>query len=407
MSTITSESVAHQNLRSILETVLGAGAVSRSEIARRTGLSTPTVTRHVGELADAGVLRLTVGSNSSKSGPGRPARDVALEPGFGRVLGVDLGEHTIRLAVANFAREVLASRQCPSAARRGREASLNRLTEAIRNLLAEASSGSDPAQGLHTVVIGIPGIVKVEEGKVVDAPNFPGWRDLPLAAELRDRLSLDADVRIENDVNLAAVGEAARGAGEVHEDFVFVSIRRGIGAGIFLDGRLRRGRAGMAGEIGFMATSPDFDYRTAEGLGHLETVAGEQALVDRARRRDPRRWSQPPAEDDAISLRDLCLAARSGDETALAVLEPAFRHYGVAVANIVGLLDPELVVVGGDVTVIGDLAVERIRETLQHLVPHAPAVRPSLLGEDAALQGALHQAHLDAIGLVPSFVRPL
>lgn len=403
MSTLMGESVAHHNLRSILRVVQAHGAVSRRGVADETGLSTPTVTRHVNELVEAGVLR-SAPATPAANGPGRPPRELELEPGFGFTLGVDVGEHTFRAAVADFAGATVAASRRPSAARRGREASLDRLAEAISEVLEAAGLASSAVRRrLHAAVVGVPGIVDVDDGRVLDAPNLPGWHDLALRDELRERLGLEVEPRIENDVNLAAVGEAYRGAGRGHRDFVFVSVRRGIGAGIFLDGRLQRGHAGMAGELGFMATSHEFDHRAYGGLGHLETSAGEQALLERVQNCNTSR----SGVDEEPSMRDICLAARDGDSAALEVLEDAFRRYGVAVANVVSILDPELVVLGGDVVLVGDAVVRRIREVLHRLVPHAPVLRSSVLGEDAALQGALQQAHMDACDLVPGVIHPL
>lgn len=404
MPVAVGDTVAQQNLHHILDAVRGEGHLSRREVARRTGLSTPTITRHVNELLEAGVLRVSANGAAEPPKPGRPAQGLSLAPDYGTLVGVDVGEHVVRIAAADFAGRVLSTCKVPAHATAGRDASIGALTQAIRDTLDGAcDAATDPARPL-VAVVGVAGIVANEDGTVIDAPNFTGWRDLRLAEHVSAALGPSGPdpgdgplrhVRVENDVNLAAVGEAARGVGIGHDDFVFVSVRRGIGAGVFVGGRLLRGHAGMAGELGFMALRPDFDRHLAGGLGHLETVAGEQALLERA----------GPAPSGP-SLRDLCTAAAAGDETDLALLDEALETYGVAVANITSLLDPSLVVIGGDLMPIGAHAVDRIRGVVHRLVPHAPALHCSVLGEDAALQGALHQAHLDACAAVPRTLRP-
>ena len=384
--------VAHHNVRSIVHAVQSAGALSRREVAVRTGLSTPTVTRHVNELVAAGVLLSGVPTAAEYASPGRPPEELELAPRYGRVIGVDVGEHVIRVAVADFAGTVTARCDRATWATRGREASLDQLAGAM----AEALDGTSD---VLAAVVGVPGMVDVRTGVVVDAPNLEGWRELDLQSVLRDRLRLAGAVRIENDVNLAAVGEAAKGAAQGSQDFVFVSIRRGIGAGVFVDGRLLRGHAGMAGEMGFMSSTASFDYRAAEGLGHLETAAGEQRLLERASAIAPERWTASVAD---ATLRDLCRAVREGDPAATAIMDEALQRYGVAVANIVGLLDPELVVIGGDIAEIGEIAVGRIGEVVDRLVPHAPVLRHSVLGEEATLRGALHHAHMHACDTLPN-----
>ena len=383
--------VAHHNLRSILHAVQSARALSRRGVSSRTGLSTATVTRHVNELVAAGVLRSGAPAAAEQAGPGRPPEELVLEPRYGRVIGVDVGEHRIRVAVADFAGTVTARIDRSTCAREGREASLKQLSDAMTEAL-------DGTPEVLAAVVGVPGMVDVRTGVVIDAPNLHGWRELDLQRVIRDRLGLSGAVRIENDVNLAAVGEAARGAARGSQDFVFVSIRRGIGAGVFVEGRLLRGHAGMAGEMGFMASESSFDYRAANGLGHLETAAGEQRLLERATAIAPELWS---ARVDEATMRDLCLAVREGHQAATAIMDEALQRYGVAVANIVGLLDPELVVIGGDIAVIGEIAVGRIGEVVDRLVPHAPVLRHSALGEEATLHGALHQAHMHACDTLP------
>lgn len=425
MSTLKGQSsVAHHNLRSIVHAVQDAASLSRRDVSRRTGLSTPTVTRHVNELVAAGVLSSASPENAENHGPGRPAEELELAPDYGRILGVDVGEHTVRAAVADFAGRVVADCERPTLGRKGLDASMAQVTGAIAEVLSRQSLGSRTSDATATseppsatpevstpsrpgradnvrllaAVIGVPGMVDARRGVVLDAPNLHGWRNLDLRAAILEHAGLEGTVLIENDVNLAAVGEAAMGAVQGSRSFVFVSIRRGIGAGIFVDGRLLRGHRSVAGELGFMASDPTFDYRSVGGLGHLETTAGEQHLLERAATEDPDRW--PPERDD-VTLRDLCLAVRDGDPIATAIMEEAFQRYGVAVANIASLLDPEQVVVGGDITVIGATAVARIEEVVRRLVPHAPVVRCSELGENAALKGALHQAHMHACDTLP------
>lgn len=390
---------ARSNVQNIIETIRENRSLSRRAIARNTGLSAPTVTRIVNELITVGAVRAN-GVGGGKPGPGRPAGLISLDPSHGFIVGVDIGEHTIRVALGDITGNILATRRVPSVAREGGHLTFQNLVGGIEEALAAAESpeGSVSRRPVRGITVGVPGMVDRQAEIVLDAPNIRGWQHYPLKQLLQERYP-QAAVRVENDVNIAAVGESAHGVGRHHRDFVFVSFRQGIGAGICIDGELYRGGTGMAGEIGFMAFDPGFSYAQAAGLGHLETVVGEQALLDRARESGFELAEGGSVAD--LSLRDLCLAAKEGNEAAGATLDGALGTYGVAVANIASLLSPELVVIGGDLTVIGDLAVERIEATVNRLTPHRPRIMASLLGEDAGLQGAFHQAQVDSCATLP------
>jgi predicted NBD/HSP70 family sugar kinase len=387
---------ARQNVQRVIETIRRSRSLSRRAIARTTGLSAPTVTRIVNDLIAGGAVRASDAGTGGKSGPGRPAELISLEPGHGFIVGADVGEHTIRVALGDVTGNVLATKRVPSVAREGGHLTFQNLIGAIEEALATAESqgairSSRPVRG---ITVGVPGMVDREAEVVLDAPNIRGWRGYPLKRLLQERFP-KAAVRVENDVNMAAVGESAYGVGREYRDFVFVSFRQGIGAGVCINGELYRGGTGMAGEIGFMAFDSGFSYSQASGLGHLETLVGEQALLKRigAAGLEGRNTDYSGQADP--SLRDLCLSAKAGNAVACQALEQALEIYGVTVANITSLLSPELVVIGGDITVIGDLVVARISEIVNRLTPHRPRIVASLLGEDAGLQGAVHQAQVD------------
>ncbi|MEX2534419.1 MAG: ROK family transcriptional regulator [Trueperaceae bacterium] len=392
------EKYARQNVQSVIETIRKSRSVNRRAIARETGLSAPTVTRIISDLLAAGVVRASDGEATGKSGPGRPAGLVSLEPNLGFIVGVDVGEHTIRVALGDLTGRIVATRRVPSVAREGGHLTFQNLIGAIEDALAEANgSRHEDASPILGITVGVPGTVDRESEIVLDAPNIRRWRNYPLNQLLQERYPR-ASVRVENDVNMAAVGEAAFGVGRDYRDFVFVSFRQGIGAGIWLNGELYRGGTGMAGELGFMAFDPAFDYSQSAGLGYLETLFGEQALLERAGATAVAADEQDGKSDP--SLRDLCLAAKAGNVQAGEVLDHALLTYGTAISNIVSLLSPELIVLGGDLTVVGDLAVNRISETVDRLTPHRPRIMASLLGEDAGLQGAIHQAQVDTCALL-------
>lgn len=378
-----------RSLQRVLEAVRSHGTVSRREIAAETGLSSPSVTRIVNELLDASILVVEDDRVAHASGPGRPAELLGLNPDHAVIAGVDIGEHTIRVAVGDLRGRVIGRATASTEARTGGDRTLENLVDAIRRAYDESIGSALPIQA---ITVGVPGTVDVATATVQDAPNIRGWHDYPLGMRLLEAFP-DATVRIENDVNAAAMAEHAFGVARDARDFVFVSFRRGIGGGVFVNGELYRGATGLSGEIGFTAYDPDFSVERAEGLGHLETIAGEQKLLTVASENGFADASGQLLED--LSLRDLCLAARAGDDAARTAIDRALRTYGVAVANIVCILDPELIVIGGDLTLLGEDAAHAIEGTVRNVTPHLPSIRMSELAEDAVLVGALHRAHVD------------
>ena len=378
-----------RSLQKVLEVIRSHGTVSRRRIAAETGLSSPSVTRIVNELLDADVLVIEDDRVTHASGPGRPAELLGFNPDHARIAGVDIGEHTIRVALGDLRGRVIGRSTAPTQARIGGDRTLSNLVDTIRRAVEDASSSGKP---IRAITVGVPGTVDVETATVRDAPNISGWHDFALGTRLLEAFP-DASIRIENDVNTAAIAEHAFGVARDVQDFVFVSFRRGIGGGVFLNGELYRGATGLSGEIGFTAYDPDFSFEQADGLGHLETIAGEQQLLTIASENGYEHAERRSVEE--LSLRDLCLAVRAGDDAARGAIDRALRSYGVAVANIVCLLDPELIVIGGDLTLLGDDAAHAIERTVRKVTPHLPRIRMSELEEDAVLVGALHRAHVD------------
>jgi len=199
-------------------------------------------------------------------------------------------------------------------------------------------------------------------------------------------------VQVENDVNLAALGEMWRGAGRGRRHLLFVAPGTGIGAGIIIDGRLHRGAHHFAGEIGYCCPSPEYLDEDYGLLGCLETLASGPGLLRRARERLGGRL------DAGATARDVFEMARAGDAEAAALCEETATLIGIAVGNVVAALDPEVVVFGGGLSREGESLLGRVREVVYRMVPVRPEIVVSTLGDDAQLHGAVRAA-LEAAGL--------
>jgi predicted NBD/HSP70 family sugar kinase len=347
------------------------GPLTRQELSAATALSAPTICTLTAELVRRGLLR-EAGMGPSRGGR-RPSY-VEFNARHGHVLGIDVGAATIRLALADLRGEVLARRNLPTPSGSGPGALLARVAATARSLLREARVA---AGGLLAVSAAAPGMVDPDRGMVVAlVPNLRGWKKVPVAALLEG--SLGAPVVVENDVNLAVLGERWRGAARGHDTCAFVWAGVGIGAGIVMGGELHRGHHSLAGEIGLMCLGPQFVERDFGARGCLETLADMRSLAAR--------WNPGRSHSGESWIADLFEAARGGDRRARQAIDETATMLGIAVTNLSLVLDPSLIVFGGP---LGGAMVEEIRRIVAQIIPAPPEILASQLGEDATLFGCL------------------
>jgi len=338
------------NRQRLLEAVRRSGPISRADLAKATRLSPPTVSALVEDLLHEVGLMQEVGVGTSKGG--RPPILLQFNGEFGYLAGVDVGARVLRVALADLQGQILARHQVPTDPAGG-EAIVNQICEVVDEVFAR--TGRDRRK-LYAVGVGAPGMTNVQTGRVICAVNLPGWVDLPLRTMLDARLQVP--VRVDNDANMAALGERWQGSARRVNDFVFLALGAGVGAGVVIAGRLHRGHHWYAGEISHM----NLDFRQWQSdfgaRGYLETHVGAAAVGD--------------AHADAV------------DQLAV--------YLGTAVANIVAVLDPALIVIGGDHGHGRELLIEPLRRVVSRIVPNLPAIEMSALGDDAQLVGAVYSA---------------
>ena len=361
------------NERTVLDAIRAGAPISRAEISRRVGISKPTVSVALESLQDAGLVRE---ADNHTDGPKygatffEPVHEAAL------VFGLDLGARFLRGAICDLRGEVRARQdiEIPGA-------DVHAVVEAAAGLRDRliASCGL-PVQALDGVVAGVPGVIEAPEGRVGLAGNIPGLEGLPVGSVLEARLGVP--VTVENDVNLAAVGEHWRGVGQGVDDFVFLSVGTGLGAGLVLQGELHRGHHGAAGEVDF-ALGGDLERENDPAANGVTAFASELA-----RRGGLRTTLAPPYDARAIFR-----AARADDELARAVVDEEARRIAQHVVPIAAVADVALIVLGGGIGANGDLLLAPIRALLAERCPYPPRVEVSSLGDAAVLTGAL------AIGL--------
>jgi len=291
------------------------------------------------------------------------------------IAGVDMGATNIRVAIANREGEIEARRSLPNPGG-APEHALRTIGRAIDDLVR----GVWTSAAVSGIGMALPGMVDPERGTVASAANMPEWGDVDIGAELAKPRGVP--FAADNDANAAAIGEGWRGAARGMRDFVFVALGTGIGAGVFIDGKLRRGAHLLAGEIAYFPMTPEH-VRTPGWQHCLEGVAGGRAAEARAVELFGERSKAP----------ELFEAAKSGHADAGSWVRETQELIAMALADIASLLDPEAIILGGGVAMAqGEPFVSPIRALVREGTPARTPVLLSTLGEDAQLLGAVRLA---------------
>src|SRR6476660_2088053 len=358
------------NEQLLLDHIRRSGKLSRAELARMSHLSKPTVSLALTNLERAGLVR-TSGVRTGSPGPAALLYEVHPEAGY--VLALDIGALFLRGAISDVSGRIRAKDSIETQAvdGHGRVAELIQLAD---RLCARLPIGIGD---ITQTVLGSPGVYDPRRDALGLAGSLPGWDKPVVLVELRE--AFGASLMLENDIDAAALAEQVHGHGRGIDNFAFVSVGTGIGMGLVLGGQLHRGAHGAAGEIAFLplADGP-LDSRDAQRRGALESAVSSAAVVRAARRAGGR----------ARSARSVFAAAAAGDEVAREVVAGEAALVARALASIVAVVDPELIVLGGGIGRAPGFADE-VGAELARLSPVVPEVRPSALGDDAVVDGCL------------------
>jgi glucokinase len=298
------------------------------------------------------------------------------------VIGVDIGGTNLRLALADVQGNIAGKWSLPLAGVSAVEAVLDLISEGVESLLRKVSSSR---HALRAIAAGAPGITDAEEGTVIATSYLMGWRNVPLRALLEERFQIPAAV--DNDVNLAAIGERWAGAAKGVEDFVFLAIGTGIGAGIVLNGRPFRGSAWAAGEVGYMLVPGTQDTPGERGKpGALESMVGGDGIASQWQSLWRADQTKLPRNLHAGEIFDYALA---GDALAQTILHQSSRLLALAIYNIVTVLNCPLFVFGGGVGMHPVLYTTTKNILRQWKMRNEPELLCSKLGPDAQLMGSL------------------
>ena len=303
---------------------------------------------------------------------------LGLDPSAGVAVGVDFGHRHLRVAVADLSSTVLAERRVALDVDHAAEMSLDTAVRMVAEVLDEAGVRREAVIGAG---MGLPGPIDARSGTLGTSVILPGWAGLAAGDELSRRLGMHVDV--SNDANLGALAEVSFGAGRGRGDVVYVKLASGIGAGLVLGGRLHHGATGIAGELGHVQVDADGAVCRCGNRGCLETVAGLGPLLELLQ----------PARDEPLTVAGLLELVEAGDVGAQRIVNDAGRAVGRVLADLCNLINPEAIIVGGELSAAGMPLLDGIRLALDRFAQPGAAeaveVLPGTLGHRAEVLGAL------------------
>jgi len=371
MSYTMPKQIGDYNKNMVLSILREKGPASRVELSRLLELSPTAVTRNTSKLLENGIIREC---GAEKSSMGRKPTLIELCGEFCYVLGVDIVGGTLKVALADLIGATILCREEPVRKEKGADAIIEQLISALRGVIMQSGA---PPEKIWVVTIGAPGIFDADTGKSQFTFFLDGWDDVDIRARVFDALSIETI--IENDVNLDIIGETWKGVGKEYDSILYVKLGQGFAARVVLQNKLLRGRHKMAGEIGYML--PYIPLNDAAGALNFENMLCNEAVS--------RKYADMNGMNSADTISDLCALSGNGDKTARAVVYDLLDDFAVALINSAAVLDPQVIILGGDACSLGDNEIAYLKARMGRLFPLEQNILASSLGKNACLSGAI------------------
>lgn len=305
-------------------------------------------------------------------------------------IGVDVGGTNIKIALVDLKGEIISSNKVPTRAEMGYEYTINTMKQAIADLMKETKTNKDMIEGIG---FGFPGQIDYKNGIVKNAPNIPGWVDVPIAEVIEKEFQIPT--RVDNDVRCAALGELNYGAGVGCENLICITVGTGIGSGLIVNGKLVRGASNAAGELGHIKLQmTDGPLCGCGDFGCLEAFASGPAIVSMAEEyiKGGKSTKYRELANPDITPYIVSEAAKQGDAVAARIFTIIGEYIGIGLASVVNLLNPEKIIIGGGVADAGDVLLNPIKEMIQKRAMKIAAstvqIVPAKLGNNAGVIGA-------------------
>lgn len=376
------------NLSIVLQIIRKNKSISRADIASISGLTPASVTNITRDLMKINFIK-EAGFGESKGG--RPPVMLELNPDAGYIIGINLGPGVIEGIITNLNAKILNEKSLIiKDIKKGNV--IEKLYKVIEDMIESSEIKKNKIIGIGMAV---HGVVNSKTGISEFAPYYH-WKKVPIKKLVEDKFGYP--VAIDNDVRAMALGESWFGISKNISNFVTINISNGIGSGIMIGNKLYNGVDFSAGEIGHLVVDADGPKCSCGNYGCLESVASNISIVKKAKKllKQGAKTSLIDFSNgdlEAINIKVICEAANKGDKISISILDEVGRYIGIAISNIVNILNPKQVVIVGDLMEAQDIVIRSIKSTVKNLALELPArnikILPSRLGKDAATIGGI------------------
>ena len=310
------------------------------------------------------------------------------------VIGVDLGGTKISTAISTIEGNILANVVLPTKAEEGEAAVLGRIIQSIDEVIVGASTSISEVEAIG---IGSPGPLDAKKGIIITTPNLP-FKNYNLVQPLKDKYNVP--VYLDNDANVAAIGEYMFGAGKGKDNIVYFTVSTGVGGGAVLNGRVYRGHTSNALEIGHTTVDPNGPRCNCGNLGCLEAISSGTSIAKRGKEAVSTNVETSLKKYENITSYEVFKEAESGDEVSKDIINNALTYLGIGVANAISTFDPEMIIIGGGVSKAGDIVFDTVKKVVNKRCFKSMAesceIVPAGLGSDAGVMGAVALAIIES-----------
>jgi len=353
----------------VLRTIEKNGPISRADVGKIVGLTPPTISAIVKDLIERDIVQ-EIGKGNSSGGKKPILLKVNTKIAY--MIAVDLGgENGIRVALMDLSYNIIKEKFGPKIESLNSQKLKNSLSIILKDFLKEINISKDK---ILSICIGVPGIIDNKLKKVTVAP-YLNWE---ISLEDLTLKEIGIPIALENDVNLMALGEKTKGIAQKINNFVFVGERTGIGAGIIINRKLYEGANNAAGEVGYLLINPRYASKSNRDYGCLEKLSSYKVIVEKARGRMGKNFR----------VMDVFKMAAEGNSIALEIVKEALKYLAYGIGNISCVLDPELVIIGGGISILPPRFLEEMKMIIKEIIPFVPKIEFSKLGEDGVVIGA-------------------
>jgi glucokinase-like ROK family protein len=380
--------------KELIDLVRKYGEFSKADLATFTEYSRTKITSCIESLLNKKII---IANTATEYTGGRRSKTFSLNGKLGLVAGVDIGATSIDLGIADFSGKLLLRYSEPASVKDGPIKILGQTCSLLEKMLQKSNLSPEKLNGIG---IGVPGPVDFSAGTLVSPPIMPGWDRYPIIQTVQQWFP-SANVVVDNDVNVMALGEVYQGVGKGVDNLIFVKIGTGIGAGIICEGKIYRGSSGCAGDIGHIGVNKSGPLCHCGNKGCLEAVTAGPAIAERSliaakEGKSPILLSYYEKNGNFLRSEDVGDAAREGDALAIEVIRESGQFIGDVLAGLVNFYNPRVIVIGGGVSNLGNLLLSSIRQTvLKRSTPLATRnlhIVFSEIGPDAGVIGAVNLA---------------